>query len=125
VRSRQSTLYRAQRLAEYTLYDGDPTLLNTELERYLAVTPEEIRAAVKRYLLTENHSVIDVVPAHAAGGEDPAPAEPEPPGEPEQPGAPPPQVPTPPPAEPPPPTGHAPHTAPEAAAAPQDSPANE
>ena len=124
VRSRQSTLYRAQRLAEYTLYDGDPTLLNTELERYLAVTPEEIRAAVGRYLLTDNHSVIEVVPAHAADAE-PAPAEPEPPGEPAEPGAPPPQVPAPPPADPPPPTGHAPHTTPDTAAVQQDSPANE
>ncbi len=31
VRGRQSTLYRAQRLAEYALYDGDPHFLNTEL----------------------------------------------------------------------------------------------
>ncbi|HEX8354654.1 MAG TPA: pitrilysin family protein [Pyrinomonadaceae bacterium] len=125
VRSRQSTLYRAQRLAEYTLYDGDPTLLNRELERYLAVTPEEIREAVARYLLTDNHSVIEVVPAHAAGaGGEPAPAEPEPPGEPEQPGAPPPQVPAPPPAEPPPPTAHG-HPVNDTAATQQDSPANE
>jgi predicted Zn-dependent peptidase len=128
VRSRQSTLYRAQRLAEYALYDGDPTLLNTEMERYLAVTPEAIRGAVSKYLLTDNHSVIEVVPAHAAGagGDEPAPAEPEPPGEPEQPGAPPPQVPAPPPAEPPPPTGHAPNPVGETPAARrQDSPANE
>ena len=106
VRSRQSTLFRAQRLAEYTLYDGDPHLFNTELERYLAVTPEQIRDAVARYLLTDNHSVMEVVPAHAAGSseEEPAPAEPEPPGEPAEPGAPPPQVPAPPHAEPPPPT---------------------
>src|SRR5215203_4788719 len=77
VRSRQSTLFRAQRLAEYTINDGHPTLLNTELERYLAVTPEEIRAAVNKYLLTDNHSVIEVVPAHAADAEgQPAPAEP-------------------------------------------------
>jgi predicted Zn-dependent peptidase len=129
VRSRQSTLFRAQRLAEYTLYDGDPNLFNTELGRYLAVTPEEITAAVRKYLLTDNHSVIEVVPAgaaDAAAGE-PAPAEPEPPGEPEQPGAPPPQVPAPPPAEPPPPTaGHATPAADAAAAAQrQDSPSNE
>ncbi|HEX7314287.1 MAG TPA: pitrilysin family protein [Pyrinomonadaceae bacterium] len=103
VRSRQSTLFRAQRLAEYTLYDGDPQLFNTELERYLAITPEQIRAAVGRYLLTENHCVMEVVPAHAADAE-PTPAEPEPSGEPAQPGAPPPQVPAPPPAEPAPPT---------------------
>ncbi|HEY0170965.1 MAG TPA: pitrilysin family protein [Pyrinomonadaceae bacterium] len=126
VRSRQSSLYRAQRLAEYTLYDGDPTLLNTELERYLAVTPEEIRAAVGRFLLTDNHSIIEVVPAQSAdAGGEPAPAEPEPPGEPTEPGAPPPQVPTPPPADPPAPTGHATRTTTETAAVRQDSPSNE
>jgi zinc protease len=105
VRNRQSTLYCAQRLAEYALYDGDPEILNVELERYLAVTPEEIKAAVSRYLITDNHSLIDVVPAHMADAEEtPAPAQAPPPGEPAQPGAPPPQVPSPPPANPAPPT---------------------
>ncbi|MFL6255903.1 MAG: M16 family metallopeptidase [Pyrinomonadaceae bacterium] len=106
VRSRQSTLFRAQRLAEYTLYDGDPSHFNTELEHFLAVTPERIRETVSRYLLTDNHSVMEVVPAHAAdpAAEAPTPAQPEPSGEPTQPGAPPPQIPAPPPAEPAPPT---------------------
>ena len=112
VRSRQSTLFRAQRLAEFALYDGDPTLVNKEIERYLAVTPEEIRDAVRRYLLTDNHSVMEVVPAaHAAESEsEPAPAQgsqptpTQPDAEPEQPGAPPPQVPSAPPADPAPPT---------------------
>ncbi|HEX8187285.1 MAG TPA: pitrilysin family protein [Pyrinomonadaceae bacterium] len=130
VRSRQSTLFRAQRLAEYTLYDGDPYHFNNELERYLAVTPEQIREAVSRYLLTDNHSVMEVVPAHAADPtQEPAPAEPAPPGEPAEPGAPPPQVPAPPHAEPPPPTEPAqPPAAAEPAAARQQeqaSPANE
>jgi zinc protease len=101
VRSRQSTLYRAQRLAEYELYDGDPNLFNTELERYLAVTPDEIQRAVGKYLLTDDYSVMEVVPAHAAAPEaEAAPAQPQPSGEPAQPGAPPPQVPPPPPADP-------------------------
>jgi zinc protease len=106
VRSRQSTLYRAQRLAEYALYDGDPGLFNTELARYLAVTPEEIKRAAARYLLTDNLSVMEVVPAHmaAAPEEEAAPAQPHAPGEPAQPGAPPPQVQAPPPADPQPPT---------------------
>jgi zinc protease len=105
VRSRQSTLFRAQRLAEYTLYDGDPHLSNTELERYLAVTPEEIQRVVGTYLLTDNHVVIEVVPAHLADAEnEAAPAQPVAPGDPAQPGAPPPQVPAPPPADPAPPT---------------------
>ena len=105
VRNRQSTLYRAQRLAEFTLYDGDSDIVNTELERYLAVTTDEIKSAISRYLLTDNHSVMEVVPAHIADAEEkPAPAQAPPPGEPAQPGAPPPQVPPPPPADPAPPT---------------------
>jgi len=117
VRNRQSTLYRAQRLAEFTLYDGDPDIVNTELERYLAITPDEIGSAVSRYLVTDNHSIMEVVPAHVAAAEEkPAPAQPEPPGEPAQPGAPPPQVPPPPPADPAPPTEPPPPVADDAAA---------
>jgi hypothetical protein len=111
VRSRQSTLFRAQRLAEFALYDGDPSLVNDEIDRYLAITPEEIRDAVRRYLLTDNHSVMEVVPAASRAAAEPeaepAPAqgaEPAPAAEPEQPGAPPPQVPKAPPADPAPPT---------------------
>jgi zinc protease len=104
-RNRQSTLYRAQRLAEYTLYDGDPEIFNNEIERYLAVNEEEIKSAATRFLLTDNHSAMEVVPAHAAEAEqEPAPAAGGPPGEPKQPGSPPPQVPPKPPAEPAPPT---------------------
>jgi predicted Zn-dependent peptidase len=128
VRSRQSTLFRAQRLAEFALYDGDPSLVNREIERYLAVTPEEIRDAVRRYLLTDNHSMMEVVPAaHAAEPEaEPAPAEgaqaPQPQAEPEEPGAPPPQVPKAPPADPAPPTTPPPPVADAAAVAATEPP---
>lgn len=63
VRTRQSSMNRAQQIAEYALYDGDPTLINTELDELLAVTPEQIRAAVAKYLNTENRSLLDIVPA--------------------------------------------------------------
>jgi zinc protease len=94
-RGRQSTLYRAQRLAEYALYDGDPELVNTEIEHYLSVAPERIGEAAARYLMTDNYSLLEVVPARAAEPE----ASAAPTGEPAQPGAPPPQVPPPPPAD--------------------------
>jgi predicted Zn-dependent peptidase len=92
VRGRQSTMFRAQMLAEYTLYDGDPDLFNTELEIYLRIAPEEIRDAAARYLATDNYSLIEVVPTReeaepAATSASAATAEAE------QPGAPPPQVP--------------------------------
>ena len=101
VRGRQSTMYRAQRLAEYALYDGDPTLFDSELDHYLAITPEQIRSAVERYLDVDNRVVLDIVPAAVAddalpeeASETAASASPQPPGEPNQPAAPPPQVPS-------------------------------
>ena len=108
VRGRQSTMYRAQRLSEYALYDGDPTLFDSELEKYLAITPEQIRAAVQRFLDVENRVVLDIVPQTSADDQEVSaiepstsdaplqPASPQEPGEPKQPTAPPPQVPAPP-----------------------------
>lgn len=69
VRARQSSLGRAQTIAEHALYDGDPTLVNTELEKLLRVTPEQIKAAVAKYLNTENRALLDVVPAGKNGTE--------------------------------------------------------
>lgn len=63
VRMRQASMTRAQQIAEYTLYDGDPTLINQELDELLAVRPDQIRKAVSDFLDTENRSLLDVVPA--------------------------------------------------------------
>ncbi len=95
-RGRQSSLFRAQRLAEYTLYDGDPNLFNTDLDRYLSVTSAEIREAVARYLHTDNYSIIEIVPSPEDSGEaapSVSPGAADTASESEQPGAPPPQVP--------------------------------
>jgi predicted Zn-dependent peptidase len=104
VRGRQTTMYRAQRLAEYTLYDGDPHLVNTEIEHYLDVTPEQIKEVVARYLHTDNHALIEIVPSPEGTGQAEPAADAHAPGEQEEPGAPPPQVPPPPPKQPAPPT---------------------
>jgi predicted Zn-dependent peptidase len=100
IRGRQSTMYRAQRLAEFALYDGDPTLIDTELDLYLEITPEQIRSAVERFLDVENRVVLDIVPAALAeaaevegADETAAPASPQPSGDPHQPASPPAQVP--------------------------------
>ena len=89
IRSRQTSLFRAQQLAECALYDNDPELFNTDLQNYLDVTTDRIREAVARYLDTDNRVLLDIVPK----GEDAAPAEPQEPGETDQPTAPLPQVP--------------------------------
>ncbi|MEO7971221.1 MAG: pitrilysin family protein, partial [bacterium] len=102
VRGRQSTMYRAQRLAEYTLYDNDPTLMDSELDHYLSITPEQIRSSVERFLDIDNRVVLDIVPAALSeGSQVEAAASPQPPGDPQQPAAPAPQVPAQPPTQPP------------------------
>ena len=63
VRMRQSSMSRAQQIAEFALYDGDPTLVNSDLDELLAVKAEQIRHAVGVYLNTDNRALLDVVPA--------------------------------------------------------------
>jgi len=94
VRGRQSTMYRAQRLAEFALYDSDPHLIDSELDHYLAVSADDIKNAVARYIDVDNRVVLDIVPVPVAVTEDVAvSASPQPPGDPHQPAAPPAQVP--------------------------------
>jgi predicted Zn-dependent peptidase len=48
----------AESLANYRMYYGDANLINTEIERYLAVTPEQIREAARKYYTPENRVVL-------------------------------------------------------------------
>ena len=59
----QSNLDRAQNLAEFEMYWGDAELIRAELDRYLAVTSDDIRRVAGRYFAETNRTVLDVVPA--------------------------------------------------------------
>ena len=61
----QTTLQRARNLAEFELYHGDATLLLTELNRYLSVTPQQVQEAARRYLVATNRSSLTVLPGEA------------------------------------------------------------
>ena len=61
IRGYQSSMNRAQQIAEYALYDGDPTLINSELDELLSVTSQDIKTAVNKYLNTENRALLDIV----------------------------------------------------------------
>ena len=102
VRGRQSTMYRAQRLAEFALYDREPRLFDAELDHYLDVTAADIKSAVAKFLDVDNHVILDIVPAKIAEESSPAvsAAAPQPAGEPKQPAAPASQIPDAPRAEP-------------------------
>ena len=60
--SLQTALGRALALAEFTMFDGDPSLVNTEIDRYLAVTGEQVREAARRHFGSVNRSVLYIRP---------------------------------------------------------------
>ncbi len=62
VRGRQSSLSRGQLLAKHALYDGNPALVNSEVENYINVTAEEIRNAIDKFLNTDNRALLEIVP---------------------------------------------------------------
>ena len=45
-------------LACFTLFDGEPQLVNTILDGFLAVTPEEVQAAARKYLRNEKRAIV-------------------------------------------------------------------
>jgi zinc protease len=48
----------AESLANYHMYLGDANLINTESQRYLAVTREDIMRVAKKYYVPENRTVV-------------------------------------------------------------------
>jgi len=58
--SLQTALGRALALAEFALFDGDPSLINSEIDRYLAVTREEVRDVARKYFVPANTAVLSI-----------------------------------------------------------------
>jgi zinc protease len=59
----ESNLHRANELAEFELFWGDARLLSRELQNYRAVTREQLRDAVKKYLVKDRRSTVHVFPS--------------------------------------------------------------
>ena len=52
----------AENLANYEMYFGDANLINTELDRYMKVTREDIQRVAKKYFNTDNRVVLYYLP---------------------------------------------------------------
>lgn len=52
----------AENLANYHVYYGDANLINTEIDRYMNVSREDIKAAANKYLNKENRVVLHYLP---------------------------------------------------------------
>jgi predicted Zn-dependent peptidase len=53
----------ADNLATYYLLYGDVNLINTEIDIYNSITPEEIRSVAKKYLNPNQRLLLDYIPA--------------------------------------------------------------
>jgi predicted Zn-dependent peptidase len=51
-------------LACFTLFDGDPSLINTVLDGFNAVTPAQVRAVAEKYLAPAQRAMVFRLPAH-------------------------------------------------------------
>ncbi|MGC8666967.1 MAG: M16 family metallopeptidase [Chthonomonadales bacterium] len=63
----ETMLGRAIQIADYTVLQNDPNLINTEMARYMAVTPQQIQAVARKYFTHTNRTVVVIQPGAAAG----------------------------------------------------------
>jgi zinc protease len=64
--SRQTAQSRADELGYAAVVLKDPELLNTELKRFLDVTPEDIQRVARKYFVSANKTVVEVYPKKEA-----------------------------------------------------------
>ncbi len=65
--SRQTAQSRADELGYAAVVLKDPELINTELQRFLNVTPEDIRRVAREYFVPENKTLVEVYPKKDGG----------------------------------------------------------
>jgi zinc protease len=65
--SRQTSQSRADELGYAAVVLKDPELVNTELQRFLAVTPQDIERVARKYFVPENKTLVEVYPKKEAG----------------------------------------------------------
>jgi predicted Zn-dependent peptidase len=65
--SRQSDQTRAEELGYAAVVLKDPNLLDAELDRFQAVTPDDIQRVATKYFVPENVTIVEVTPKVGAG----------------------------------------------------------
>ena len=62
INSNSTVLGISENLANYFVYFGDANLINTELDRYLKVTREDLKRVANKYLNNDNRVVLHYLP---------------------------------------------------------------
>ncbi len=58
ISGKKNVLEKAETLAKYQAYFNNPSLINTELEKYLSVSAEDIKRVAQRFLSNANYVVL-------------------------------------------------------------------
>ncbi|MBT6029025.1 MAG: insulinase family protein, partial [Crocinitomicaceae bacterium] len=66
VSSNESMMGIAESLADYEMYLGDANLINTEINRYLGVTKQDIQRVANKYFTQKNRVVLYYLPMEQA-----------------------------------------------------------
>jgi zinc protease len=64
----QSSLGRANTIGQYAVYYNDPNLINTRIDKVMAVTKEDVMRVANKYLVPTNRTVVITVPKAQGGG---------------------------------------------------------
>lgn len=62
INGRQTVLNKAEALQHYALFHGDPNEINTDLDKYMAVTADDIQRVAKEYLTQDNRTAVTAMP---------------------------------------------------------------
>jgi zinc protease len=62
IRGLQTAMGRAETLQQYALYHGDPAVVRTDLDRYQAVTRDDVLRVARQYLRPDNRAVVVTIP---------------------------------------------------------------
>jgi zinc protease len=65
VQQNSSMVGIAEQLANYYVYFGDANLINTEIDRYMKVTREDLQRVAKKYINKDNRVVLHYLPKSA------------------------------------------------------------
>jgi predicted Zn-dependent peptidase len=65
VQQNSTTVGIAEQLANYHVYFKDANLINTEIDKYMKVTREDLQRVAKKYLVKENRVVLHYLPKSA------------------------------------------------------------
>ncbi len=66
IEGRQTVMSKAENIHHYILYHNDLSVINTDLDRYLAVTAEDIQRVAQKYLRTDNRTMVVAAPPQSS-----------------------------------------------------------